>query len=87
MKYALVYPNAAAQMLTACYLTARADGLADAVTQATNRIDAVLRANPLDQGESREGESRLLIDRPLSVEYEVFEDERVVVVLTVRYRP
>jgi hypothetical protein len=87
MKYTLVYPPLSLQMLAAVYLVARDDGLGDEVTAASHRIDTALQSDPAQQGESREGQKRLLIDRPLAVEFEVYDDQRVVLVLGVRYSP
>jgi hypothetical protein len=39
-----------------------------AVTDAANRIDALLKADPFTQGESRDGLSRILFERPLAVQ-------------------
>jgi hypothetical protein len=51
------------------------------VTDAANRIDAQLRRNPGEAGESRGGALRVLLDEPLGVEFRVFvEDRRVRVV-------
>jgi plasmid stabilization system protein ParE len=55
-----------------------------AVTSAANAIDALLRAAPESSGESRDGMTRILIVAPLVVVYEVREDDRQVLVLSVR---
>ena len=55
----------------------------NAVTQAADRIDTVLAANPLGAGESRADRYRVLIDLPLIVYYEVSEPDRRVRVLRV----
>lgn len=54
-----------------------------AVTDAANRIDALLRTDPHNQGESRDEQTRLLFERPLAVLFEVSEADRIVQVLNV----
>ena len=58
-----------------------------AVTQAANKIDQCLETDPMSQGESRSGTTRILIVSPLAVAYEVDETDRVVFVLSVRQLP
>jgi hypothetical protein len=53
--------------------------------RAMNRIDEVLRLDPNNSGESRADFERIYFEPPLSVTYEVHEDERVVIVLRARY--
>ena len=54
-----------------------------AVTDAANAIDALLRAGPLEVGESRVANVRILTALPLSVYYDVHEDDRLVAVWAV----
>jgi hypothetical protein len=54
-----------------------------AVTDAANQIDALLKVDPLTQGESRSGTTRILFVPPLAVLFEVSEDDRYVDVLQV----
>ncbi len=54
-----------------------------AVSEAANSIDSVLRADPLDSGESRVGNIRILTVPPLSVYYDVHEDDRLVAIWAV----
>lgn len=50
------------------------------VTRAADAIDAMLRKDPLNVGESRQGERRVLIEPPLAVYYDVsIPDRRVFV--------
>ena len=49
-----------------------------AITAATNYIDRLLRANPLDVGEGREGIDRIVFHSPLAMVFEVLEDDRLV---------
>ena len=57
------------------------------VTQAADAIDRLLRQMPLRLGESRSGDLRIVVLRPLVVLYEVFEDDCRVDVLSVRNAP
>lgn len=54
-----------------------------AVTDAANAIDALLRVEPLEVGESRVANTRILTVLPLSVYYDVHEDDRLVAVWAV----
>lgn len=53
--------------------------------RAMHRIDELLGSNPNDTGESRGDFERVYIEPPLSVTFEVFDDERLVVVLRARF--
>jgi plasmid stabilization system protein ParE len=55
----------------------------NAVTQAADRIDTALAADPLGVGESWPDRYRVLIDMPLVVYYEVSEPDQRVRVLRV----
>ena len=55
-----------------------------AITKAMNEIDQLLRSNPTERGESRNEFERVLIVPPLSVLYEVHEEEHLVSILGVR---
>ncbi len=54
-----------------------------AVTDASNLIDAILRRDPYACSESRDGNSRVMIERPLGVGYDVSDDDRMVTVWSV----
>jgi hypothetical protein len=56
-----------------------------AVTVAANRIDFLLRTNPHQQGESRDSSVRVFVERPLAVQFEIHDDDRLVEVLTIRW--
>jgi hypothetical protein len=53
------------------------------VTAAANRIDWLLRHHPLDAGEAREDNERILVERPLAVSYTVSEPDLMVSVFDV----
>jgi hypothetical protein len=61
-----------------------------AVANAADVIDRVLASNPLGAGESRGGNTRIVIERPLTVLYDVYPDDAMVEVFGVfnwRRRP
>jgi plasmid stabilization system protein ParE len=54
-----------------------------AITDASDRIDALLKKNPGALGESRSGNDRILVIAPLALIFEVLEDDKLVRVLNV----
>jgi hypothetical protein len=60
---------------------------ANAVTRAVATIDHFLAVAPATCGESRGEYERVFIITPLTVVYEIHEDERVVFVLQAFYAP
>jgi plasmid stabilization system protein ParE len=54
-----------------------------AVTDAADAIDVFLRTEPTEVGESRVANIRILTVSPLSVYYDVHEDDRLVAVWAV----
>jgi hypothetical protein len=58
-----------------------------AITDAMNEIDRILGADPAVAGESRDDLERVLIVSPLSVDFEVHDEEQLVYVLRARYAP
>ncbi len=85
MRFTVIWLADLEPALIDLYLRAKADGAADAVARATAEIDRRLTADPLRDGESRDGQVRILIELPLSVDYELAVDGRTVVVSAVRY--
>jgi len=69
------------------YLAAREYGHGRALTQATERVERVLKSAPAAAGESRSRRQRVLVDWPLTVGYEIHEAENVVVVLSAHFSP
>jgi hypothetical protein len=55
----------------------------DAITKAANAIDGLLCREPEKVGESRAGNTRVLINPPLAVRYQVREQDRLVIVAAV----
>ncbi|MFO7903668.1 MAG: hypothetical protein ACQESR_10420 [Planctomycetota bacterium] len=54
-----------------------------AVTGAADLIDAILGSSPRKVGESRAGDTRILTVMPLSIYYDVHDDDRLVAVWAV----
>jgi hypothetical protein len=86
MNFRLVWIDRALAELTVVYLLALDTGHGDDVVHAAARIDGLLEGNPLSVGESRAGHERVVFESPLTVYFEVHEDEQAVVVTSVRYR-
>ena len=55
--------------------------LKEAILQATRRLDRLLQDQPQEQGESREGRSRILFEAPLGIIFEVDEAMKLVRIL------
>jgi hypothetical protein len=53
--------------------------------RSMNQIDDVLARDPHHEGESRADFERVYFAPPLSVTYEVHDDERIVIILRARY--
>jgi hypothetical protein len=56
----------------------------NAISQAADTIDQILRSDPYAFGESRSGNTRILIIEPLAVVYDVLPDDCLVMVTSVR---
>lgn len=80
MKYRVAWTASAQEHLASIWLASRERS---PVTSAAARIDDDLREDPHTKGESRSGSVRILINRPLGVQYEVIEEDRTVYVLSV----
>jgi hypothetical protein len=86
MNYTVLWPNRQQRQLTAICVRARQQGHdTAAITAAVNELDTLLGHNPATRGESRAASERVLFALPLSVHFEVHEDEQVVLILSVRY--
>lgn len=80
MTYTVTYKPSAESELIDLWINAPSR---QAVTDAANRIDQLLGANPHSQGESREQQTRILFERPLAAQFEIHEPDRVVEVLKI----
>lgn len=87
MKYGVIWLEAALAQLARSYVPLWGTPQGAEVTAAMARIDLRLEANAPNEGESRAGLVRLLIEGPLWVEFEVHEAHRVAIVTTVGYHP
>ncbi len=84
MRYTVTWKPSVKQRLAEIWVTAPDR---NAVTAAADSIDGLLRENPLDLGESRSGNARILVLSPLAVVYEVLPEDRLVQVLSIRHVP
>ncbi len=82
MNYTVVWRPTAEQALAQIWTDA-VDR--QAVTDAADLIDAMLGSSPRAVGESRAGDTRILTAMPLSIYYDVHEDDRLVAVWAVWY--
>jgi hypothetical protein len=74
MTYTVQWPASVQQELADLWLNAVDRS---AVTAAANAIDGALERDPLNEGESRYGRTRVLFVLPLGVYYEVYEASRL----------
>jgi hypothetical protein len=87
LNYTVIWTHQLLSRITGIYITVReAGGDTHAITRAMAEIDRQLERGPLGVGESREFGVRMLVVPPLTVRYEVHDDQHVVVVLTAHYR-
>ena len=84
MKYTVLWKPAAEQQLAELW-TSSADR--KDITAPAHQIDILLKHDPQSRGESRSGNNRVLIVRPLPVVFRVHEPDRTVFVSDVwRFR-
>jgi plasmid stabilization system protein ParE len=80
VNYTVIWLPDAEQELAAIWLAALDRQV---VTRTAHAIDSLLRHDPATQGESREGDRRILIALPLCVVFRVVEEARRVEVIHV----
>jgi len=80
MKYTVVWLPGAANELARIWLDA---SHRDEISSSAARIDSVLALAPMDHGESREDDVRVLFVDPLAAEYKVSELDRIVKVCAI----
>jgi len=80
MKYTVIWRPTAERKLAELW---NSDQDRKAITDAANALDALLRSSPLEIGESRAGNSRVLTVFPLSLYYDVYEEDKLVAVWAV----
>jgi plasmid stabilization system protein ParE len=83
MNWTVIYRPDAADDLTTIWLDATDR---QAIAAAANSIDRQLGIAPFAAGESREGNSRILFEGPLTVFFDVDEQSRIVTVWAVVQR-
>jgi hypothetical protein len=84
MKYTVVSTPFADLQLTEIWLKAANP---QDVTEASDRIEALLRNDPDRLGELRRDGRRVIVLPPQTVTFDVIQDDRKVIVRSVRYRP
>lgn len=84
MTYTVVWKPNARDRLAEIWIAA-ADR--NAVTSAANRIDGQLRRDPHNHGEARDERARIVIVPPLAIVYDIYDDDRLVCILSVRRPP
>ena len=80
MMYTVIWRPAAERQLASLWTNAEDR---QSVTRAADDIDALLRASPLEVGESRVSNIRILAVSPLCVYYDIHEADRLVAVWAV----
>jgi hypothetical protein len=80
MKYTVVWKPAVLQQLARIWNSATDRA---AVTAAADSIDAALIQDPLTKGEARTGPTRILVEAPLAVYFNVSQPDRLVSVWAV----
>ncbi len=58
-----------------------------AITQAMARVDLALESDAANAGESRSGHGRIVVETPLTIEFEVHDESRTAVITRARYPP
>jgi len=80
MKYTVTWRASAEQKLTQMWLEGRDR---EAINDATTQIEQILGTDPLNAGESRSGNYRVLVEDPLAVVFSVWPQDRLVKVVEV----
>lgn len=82
MNYTVTWRKEAETQLTVLYLRALNKS---AIAGYSDQIDRILGRDPLDQGESRNENTRLAFFRPLAVRYAVNDEAKVVTVIAIKW--
>jgi len=82
MKYTVVWEEAAEANLASFWLDAPI-GRQAKIQEAVDLVEVALRRQPHDIGESRGDGTRLAIQTPVALSFEVLDDERMVRVLSI----
>jgi hypothetical protein len=87
VSYRVVWRRSARQRLDALAFIERERGEpSDRILRAIDEVELRLALDPLREGESRGGAERVLLVNPLTVRYEVFENDGVVLIYSARVR-
>ncbi len=84
MKFTVIWKATAETQLAELWMTA---GDRTLVREAATEIESALRSDPASFGESRDAQTRVAVVAPLVVHFEVHEEGRRVVVLTLHAIP
>jgi len=84
MRFTVVWTKAAEAQLASIWINSLDRS---AVTAASDAIDVALRTDPVLRGETLTSATRVQIEEPLFVKYRVYEDDRIVKVLSVGRLP
>ena len=80
MKFTVTWRVSAEHKLTEMWLGSRDR---EAISEATTQIEQILGSSPLNAGESRSGDYRILIADPLAVVFSVWPEDRLVKIVEV----
>jgi plasmid stabilization system protein ParE len=80
MNHTVIWRPSAAARLAELWISASDR---EAVSAAADEIDAKLRTDPASQGESRWDATRILINPPLAIYFDVAEHDRLAIVWAV----
>lgn len=69
------------------YLAMESGGDTQSIVDAMTTLDQLLSTNPSVCGESRGPFERFLYVEPLAIDFEIYEDEKIVYIARVRYAP
>jgi hypothetical protein len=81
LRYTVVWQPSAERELGDIWLKAQDQ---TKIAAAANRIDRDLQYHPIDVGESRDGNRRVMIVPPLTISYTIYEEDYLVKVTKVR---
>jgi hypothetical protein len=82
MSWTVIYRATAQDDLAIIWLNAPDQ---QAVADAADEIDRLLASDPLNAGESRGGNTRIIVARPLTALYDIYPDDALVEVFAVSY--
>ena len=87
MNWTVIWLDAPLDELARHYVPLWGTPAGSAITEAMARVDQLLEGDATQAGESRVGHRRILFESPLTVEFEVFAEQRAAIVTHLRYTP